>query len=257
MAGQHHQGLAIKSFTKEFRKDYEGVDLSVSAIRRVMLETERTLYAVSPSLFQRPDYWPASAQVVGYFERDKTANWEPDEELTAFIDRYEKIVFISFGSMTNTDPGKKTETIVDVLKKHGIPAIISTSWGGLKKLDNHPEHILFVNNVPYDWLFPRMYAVVHHGGSGTTHTDAKYACPALVVPHAVDQPFWARTIFELGVGPKGLPIKLLNEAEFEARLLELYSNEEYKTNAISVSEKIALESDRDALYNLIARPDRP
>ena len=43
------------------------------------------------------------------------------------------------------------------------------------------------------WLFPRMAAVVHHGGSGTT-TGAALAAgrPQVICPFGADQPFWAR-----------------------------------------------------------------
>src|SRR5690606_14670788 len=113
------------------------------------------------------------------------------------------------------------------------------------------EHVLFVQNVPYDWLFPQVYAVVHHGGSGTTHTAIKYGCPSLVIPHALDQPFWARTIAAKKLGPAGLPIRKLNDGHFEEKLLDLFTNEEYKVNAVRFSELFARESDRDALYRLI------
>src|SRR5690606_31591941 len=126
-------------------------------------------YTVSPSLFPKPSYWPDTAHVVGYFERDKTSHWEPTAALKQFIDTHEKIVFISFGSMTNSDPAGKTATIVN-----GIPAIIGISGGGLERSADVPEHVMFVESVPYDWLFPQVHAVVHHGGSGTTHTAIKY-----------------------------------------------------------------------------------
>jgi len=153
--------------------------------------------------------------------------------------------------MTNSDPAAKTAAVVDALKKLRIPAIIGISGGGLEPLADVPEHVLFVQNVPYDWLFPQVYAVVHHGGSGTTHTAIKYGCPSLVIPHALDQPFWARTIAAKKLGPAGLPIRKLNDGHFEEKLLDLFTNEEYKVNAVRFSELFARESDRDALYRLI------
>jgi len=85
---------------RKYRDDYPRVKITASAIKKQMLETETTLYAVSPTLFPRPDYWPPQAKVVGYFERNKALNWKPDESLTNFLAKYEKVVFISFGSMT-------------------------------------------------------------------------------------------------------------------------------------------------------------
>lgn len=245
------KAFAVKKFTKKIIKDYGFQKLSVSAINKALLETEKTIYTISPSLFERPDYWPETAQVVGYFERNKAADWTPDERLLNFLKTHEKIVFISFGSMTNTDPRRKTEAIVNILAEHEIPAIINTSWGGLTEIDNAPKHVLFVKDIPYDWLYPHIYAVVHHGGSGSTHMALKYGLPALVVPHALDQPFWARIVHDNGLGPEPLPIKHLDEAEFESRLVELYNKVEYKLNAERLSEQMAQGADRDELFRII------
>src|ERR1700722_12066993 len=205
------KAIALKRVVRKYRNDHVGQRISVSSIKKAMLEKEKTFYAISPSLFPRPEYWPDQAKVVGYYERDKTANWRPNEDLITFLKRHEKIVFITFGSMSNANPRQKTCVIVDVLKKHHIPAIINTSWGGLEEMSEPPENILFVNNIPYDWAFPKMYAIVHHGGSGTTHTAVKHGCPSLVVPHILDQFYWSRTISGLQLGPEGIAIKKLNE----------------------------------------------
>jgi hypothetical protein len=81
------KAFAVKSFMQPLAKDTGNVQLSVSALRHAMLETERALYTVSPSLFARPVGWPDTAQVVGYYERDKTVDWQPDSALLAFLAR--------------------------------------------------------------------------------------------------------------------------------------------------------------------------
>jgi sterol 3beta-glucosyltransferase len=245
------KAFAVKKFTKKFANELNVKDLSVAAINRAMLETEKTIYTVSPSLFKRPEYWPDTAQVVGYFERNRATHWTPDESLLKFLKTHKKIVFISFGSMTNTKPREKTEAIVEVLRRHDIPAIINTSWGGLCEIDDAPEHVLFVSDVPYDWLYPHIYAVVHHGGSGSTHMALRYGCPSLVIPHALDQPFWARIVHEKGLGPEGIPIKRFAESEFEQRLIDLCDNRIYKENAEKLSQQMGTEADKDRLFQMI------
>lgn len=245
------KAIVLKSVSRQYRKDYKGIEITVSSIKKAMLEKEKTFYAISPSLFPRPDNWPEQASVVGYYERDKTINWQPDERLINFLERNEKIVFITFGSMSNSNPGEKTRIIVGVLKKHNIPAIVNTSWGGLEETSERSENILFVNDIPYDWVFPKVYAIVHHGGSGTIHTALKYGCPSLVVPHILDQSYWSRTISGLHLGPKGIPIKKLDEKIFERRLLDLMNNPSYKNNAAIINEKLKTETDIARLYNMI------
>ena len=245
------KAIVLKIAWSRYQHDYDGLRVSVSSIKEAMLEKEKTLYTISPSLFPRPDYWPAQAKVVGYYERDKTANWTPGEELIKFLERHEKIVFITFGSMSNSNPKEKTRLIVDVLKRNKISAIINTSWGGLEETNEQVDTIHFVNNVPYDWIFPKMYAIVHHGGSGTTHTALKNACPCLVVPHILDQFYWSRALSSLQVGPEGISIKNLDEKKFEWKLLDLMNNQTYKDNATVISEKMKAESDLRDLYAMI------
>jgi UDP:flavonoid glycosyltransferase YjiC (YdhE family) len=50
-----------------------------------------------------------------------------------------------------------------------------------------------------------MAAVVHHGGAGTTAAGLRSGVPSIVVPFFADQPFWARRVQRLGVGPKPVP----------------------------------------------------
>jgi sterol 3beta-glucosyltransferase len=245
------KAIVLSNQAKKYLDKKPGNIFSVSAIKKAMLEQEKTLYMISPSLFPKPDYWPACAKVVGYYERDKTMDWKPDQTLIDFLNYSEKIIFITFGSMSNSDPEGKTKMILDILQKHNIRAIINTSWGGLKVEENHPDNVYFVQNVPYDWIFPKMYAVIHHGGSGTTHTALKYGCPCLIIPHIIDQFYWNRTIAALKLGPLGVPIRDLSERNFELKLLDLLYNSDYKINAVAISEKMKIESDMDKLYDLL------
>ncbi|MFN3840945.1 MAG: glycosyltransferase [Cyclobacteriaceae bacterium] len=245
------KAIALKRISRKYHASNSST-VTVSSIRKAMLQTEKTLYTISPTLFPRPAYWPEPAKVVGYYELDKAIHWQPGKELLAFLEKTDKLVFISFGSMSNSNPAEKTRLIVNVLKKHNVRAIINTSWGGLEEIEERPENIFYVNNIPYDWIFPRTYAVIHHGGSGTTHTALKYGCPGLIIPHIFDQFFWSRTLSDLHLGPRGIPIRKLNEKTFEQRLLDLMGNTLYKNNAIAVSEKMKSESQPDKLYELIA-----
>ena len=52
------------------------------------------------------------------------------------------------------------------------------------------------------WLFARTSLVIHHGGSGTTHSAARAGVPSVVLPFAGDQPFWAERLRRLGVAPE-------------------------------------------------------
>jgi len=239
--------IAVYFSTRKYLRN----KLNPFSIRKRLLKQTKSIYTISPLLFKQPSYWLVNANVVGYYERDQLNSWIASQELLDFIERYQKIVFITFGSISNTNPMKNTNAILSALEKHKIPAIVNTSWGGLIQEENHFDHIHFVNQIPYDWIMPKMYAVVHHGGSGTTHSALKYGCANLIVPHFIDQFFWNETIHKLKLGPKGDSIKKLNAHNFEIQLLDLLNNEVYKKNAETIGEQMQKENDIDELMQII------
>ncbi len=239
---------SVYSFTKRFHPDFPQLRITPRSIRRSVMQQEKMIYTVSPALFPRPQ-----VQVLGYHERPQTMNWEPSPELRQFLDKHARILFVTFGSMSNSNPAQKTQDILSLLARHQIPAIVNTSWGGLVEPEQKPDHVFFVNRIPYDWIFPRMYAILHHGGSGTTHLAMKSGCANLIIPHILDQFLWNQTIARLGAGPKGMPIKQLTAARLEPKLLDLWNKAAYKENARRISQQMQAEQFEDALYEAVER----
>ena len=97
----------LSKAAKGYREDYQGINITTRSIKKAMLSAEKTFYAISPSLFPKPGYWPSCAHVVGYYERNKARHWEPDAALLQFLKHNEKIVLITFGSMSNPNPQRK------------------------------------------------------------------------------------------------------------------------------------------------------
>ncbi|XP_027331038.1 sterol 3-beta-glucosyltransferase isoform X2 [Abrus precatorius] len=64
--------------------------------------------------------------------------------------------------------------------------------------------LCFSGSVPYDWLFPKCAAVIHHGGSGTTAAALQSGTPQVVCPFMLDQFYWAERMYWLGVSPEPL-----------------------------------------------------
>jgi UDP:flavonoid glycosyltransferase YjiC (YdhE family) len=61
--------------------------------------------------------------------------------------------------------------------------------------------MLHVEDVPHRWLFPRLAAIVHHGGAGTIAEGLRSGVPSIVVPFGGDQHHWARILVKAGVSP--------------------------------------------------------
>lgn len=216
------------------------------------ISSRKVIYTISPTLFPKPDYWNKNIKVLGYHERDKTINWKPEKNLEKYIAKHNKILFITFGSMANPNPEKKTNVILDILEKHNIPAIINTASGGLiKPLKYNTKLFHFVKQVPYDWIFPKIYAVIHHGGSGTTHTAIKHGCATMIIPHIIDQYAWNDLVSDLGIGPKGIAISKIKTKNLEPKILDLFQNQSYKIKARKISKKIKEENYKESLYKTI------
>jgi UDP:flavonoid glycosyltransferase YjiC (YdhE family) len=217
-----------------------------------LIHSRKFIYTISPSLFPRPGYWENNIKILGHQELKKKTDWKPEKKLTEFIEKHEKILFITFGSMTNSEPKQKTKIILEILKRNKIPAIINTASGGLIKPDEfNSELIYFVSQIPYDWVFPKMYAVIQHGGAGTTHLAIKYACATMIIPHFMDQFVWDKIIFDMGVGPKGVKISRVSNKNLEPKVLELLKNKNYKEKSIKIGNQMKKEDFNDELYKTI------
>ena len=230
-----------------------GIQPPVAArqVRKALSENP-AVYTISPSLFSRPASWPEHRQVLGYHERDKTVAWKPSPELLAFIKRHPKFLLITFGSMSNPEPEKKTNIFLSILQKHRIPAIMNTAGGGLEEPSAYDRKLVnFVKSIPYDWIFPKTYGVIHHGGSGTTHMALKYGCVSMIIPHIIDQYLWNTVGYIKGVGPKGPAITALKEASLDSKLLDLWQNPDYKAAAGQISRQMATEDFREELVEMV------
>lgn len=157
-----------------------------------LVATEATLAALAPPLRagDRMDqtgaiFLPEASEISPETERFLAAGPPP--------------VFIGFGSMGDKDPRRTAARLLEAVRVAGARALVSRGWAGL---DHHaaPEGVLFIGPEPHGKLFPRVAAVMHHGGSGTTHTAMRAGVPQIVMPHLLDQYYWAFHVRRLGIG---------------------------------------------------------
>jgi UDP:flavonoid glycosyltransferase YjiC (YdhE family) len=106
--------------------------------------------------------------------------------------------------MVSRRPEETTRIVLDALKQSGQRGVVATGWGALSQ-SGLPDGVFLIESVPHDWLFSKMAAVVHHGGAGTTGAGLRAGVPSIIVPFGGDQPFWARRVKALDVGPDPIP----------------------------------------------------
>jgi sterol 3beta-glucosyltransferase len=104
-----------------------------------------------------------------------------------------------------------------------------------------PDNILRLDWAPHSWLFPRMAAVVHHGGAGTTAAALRAGVPNVIVPYFADQPFWGSRVEALGVGPKPIPRQKLTAGRLDEAIEIAAGDGEMRRRAAELGKKIQAE----------------
>ncbi|MCO1580235.1 glycosyltransferase [Crossiella sp. SN42] len=174
---------------------------SVTEVRDHMF-TDSPWLAADPVLAPWPE--PSELKVV------QTGAWTmaDDRPLSAEVEEFlaagEPPVFFGFGSMAA--PPELGHALLKAARALGRRAVISRGWADLA-LTGEPD-CLTVDEVNYQALFPRLAAVVHHGGSGTTTAVTQAGTPQVIVPQMYDQHYFAERVQALGVGfahARGVP----------------------------------------------------
>jgi len=171
--------------------------------------TPSAVYGFSPHVVPQPAEWGPRRRITGYWSLPASPKWVPPTDLVDFIAAGPPPVCIGFGSMSSRDPDAVTELVLRAVRRARVRAVLLSGWGGLG--DRGADDVFVATEAPHDWLYPQMAAVVHHGGAGTTGAAFNAGVPAVVVPFAVDQPFWASRVAALGTGPTPIPRKRLTD----------------------------------------------
>jgi UDP:flavonoid glycosyltransferase YjiC (YdhE family) len=212
----------------------------VGHYRRMQTERVPVLNGFSTHVVPRPADWGDHIHVSGYWILDEP-DWTPPPDLTAFLDSGTPPIFFGFGSMPIRDTARLTAIILDALAKSGQRGILSSGWAGLAG-DDLPDNVMQIGYTPYAWLFPRMAAVIHHGGSGTTGLALRSGVPSMIVPFLADQFYWGKRITELGVSPGSIPHKKLAADALARSIQAMVRDESMRMRAAALGEKLRLEN---------------
>jgi sterol 3beta-glucosyltransferase len=199
------------------------------------------VYGYSSTLLPRPSDWGLWLKVSGYWFLEEASDWQPPDNLLRFVDAGKPPIYIGFGSMIDEQIKRATHIVLGALKRLGKRGILMGGWGGLGAGDL-PDRILRLEAVPHPWLFPRVSAVVHHGGSGTTATGLRYGKPTVIVPFFADQPFWGERVHALGCGPKPIPFARLSIDNLSEVIDSAVNTPVFQQNATVIGKKLQAEN---------------
>jgi vancomycin aglycone glucosyltransferase len=171
----------------------------------------------------------------------------PDERplpprLEAFLEAGEPPVYVGFGSMGDRHPERTSRAVIEAVRAAGRRLVLSSGWAGFGGAAERGEplgdDVLVVGPVSHWLLFPRVAAIVHHGGAGTTQAALRAGRPQLVVPHLFDQFQWGRWVARAGVGPQPLPKRRLTADRLRAKLDELLREPHHASRAEEISLRV-------------------
>jgi len=195
------------------------------------------LYGFSRHVARVPAEGDRPRHVTGYWTLPSAATWSPPPGLEAFLGRGGPVVSIGFGSMASRDPEAMTDLVLGAVRDAGVRAVLMAGWGGLAPVSLADDAFL-ADALPHDWLFPRVAAAVHHGGAGTTGAALRAGVPAIVVPFAMDQPFWGSRVAALGTGPSPIPRARLTRGRLAEALRRTVADEAMHARAADLGAKI-------------------
>lgn len=207
--------------------------------------TRAALIAVDPELAPLPSDAGAGVRQTGYWRIDDEGALP--REVEAFLEAGPKPVFVGFGSMGDPDPGATAREVVAGIRRGGWRGIVASGWAGLDPADRGDD-LLVVGHLPHGLLFPRVAAVVHHGGAGTTWVASRSGVPQVVVPHLLDQHWWARRLESLGVAGGSLSRRRLDAGRLHASLRQALD----PRRSAAIARLAASLANRDGIRQAVA-----
>jgi sterol 3beta-glucosyltransferase len=231
--------LAVEGGERIYRKEighWREAVLGLPA-RGQRREPAATLYAYSPAVLPKPADWGADVHVTGYWflEGDRSLGLDP--VLAAFLDGGPPPVYVGFGSMPSVAAEERTRIVLAALEQAGVRGLLAVGGGAMRRMPV-PDSVIMIDGAPHDRLFPRVAAVVHHGGAGSTAAGLRAGRPTVICPFFGDQPFWGRVVAKAGLGPEPLSRKRLSAESLSAAIREAVGSPQIGRRAREVGEAI-------------------
>ena len=197
---------------------------------------------------RRPGDYPANIHIDGFI-------FQPDVEentiqpiVVEFLNNPKlsniPVDYLGFGSMPAPDPYQLLELARDTCKLAKCRAVLITGWSQIennaqyqKFIKDNEDLLCIVKAIPHSYLFPKMKAIVHHCGIGTTASALKAGIPQVCCPFMLDQPHNAKMVKNLGVASAIVPYNNSITASKLAKALRIILDENAVTGVLHTKAK--------------------
>jgi vancomycin aglycone glucosyltransferase len=207
----------------------------------------------------------AADRELGPFPRDAPSQVVPtdawifeeeaaiDPRLDDFLSAGPSPIYFGLGSMVATPGIAAAAHAVTAARSIGCRLVVAGGWARIDRSIEASDSLMIVRDVPHRALFARVRAVIHHGGAGTTTAAARAGVPQLILPHILDQYYWAHRVEALSIGPRALPIEAATAERLTSRVGQLIessaralsirvSSRNGVGDAVSILEELVKES---------------
>ncbi len=229
-------GLPVLSWREEIR-----------ALRRLP-----HILGYSPTVLPKPRDWADWIHVTGYWFLDQPSTYTPPVELETFLASKPTPIAIGFSSQVGRETAEATKAVIAALTRTETRCVLIAGFGGLKGVEL-PGHIFPVQSVPYDWLLPRVAAMIHQGGAGSTASALRAGVPSLAVPFGYEQALWGRRIAALKTGPAPIPANKLTAENLSTAIHRLVTEDSFRRHAMRIGETLRSEDGIGNAVEIIER----
>jgi UDP:flavonoid glycosyltransferase YjiC (YdhE family) len=231
-------GLSWQSELSRWRRETLGLsNAKTNSLAEIHSRDDLALYGFSRYVVPRPSDWKSNVVIAGYWFDESPLSLS--SEIENFLSERDNVIYIGFGAGSLNKPNESLRLFDEALRETNLRGIVMTS-NALHDARSS-ERMLFVDDVSHAALFPRVRAVVHHGGAGTTAACLRAGVPSVILPAHTDQFFWGERLRALGVSPKPIPQRALSLEKLSRSLRVVTSDEKYRVNAEMLKERICAE----------------
>lgn len=195
------------------------------------------LQAFSSHVLPAPASYPFGVHTTGFWFLPPSRSWKPPDSLLRFLESGPEPIFVGFGTWGDVSPPQAAKIFVEAARIAGV-RILLVGGGSVGRTDAQSD-VYHLNEAPFDWLFPRMAAVVHHGGIGTSSRALAAGKPQVICPFGLEHDFFAQRMVSLGVAVPPLPQSRLTAEDLAVAIREAVTNEEIASYAKKVREEVS------------------
>ncbi len=169
----------------------------VTGLRQHLVGTGHQLIAVDPEIAHVEQ--TANRTVAGYF------NFEPHgvlkENIDTILSGKEPAIFLDTLSVGAPERETFLKLLCEALGVSGPRIVVRSDWYGSDE-KNVPESCIAIDPAFEFYALVQCAAAVHQGSPGFVMTCARAGLPQVIVPHLVENFYWAERVQSLGLGPE-------------------------------------------------------